>query len=176
MQLWAKPLTWGLTYEQLTKRYGYKIDIHNDKIRVNSLTIQNFPSDCGSLIITGANSATTENLSLVIDIASCCGFNKIFATVVGENKENAVLLDFIKTQSEIFKNIKIYLNTYEKGISKLEILRIIRIEYNFNKTIKIWFQDNRPQFDFDLTLNKEQSENLIQFINDTELYKNINKK
>ena len=90
MQLWAKPLTWGLTYEQLTKRYGYKIDIHNDKIRVNSLTIQNFPSDCGSLIITGANSATTENLSLVIDIASCCGFNKIFATVVGENKENAV--------------------------------------------------------------------------------------
>lgn len=94
-----------------------------------------------------------------------------------ENKENTYFDNFIKDQDIIFKMIKMYLNTYEKDITNLKINNIIRIKYSsfYPRTIKIWFQDNRPQFDFHIELNDTQTKNLIDYINNPELFKITNK-
>ena len=48
-----------------------------------SVSLRNFPGDCGALIIEGANNVDKTLLKKILLYASLSGFNKIFATVVG---------------------------------------------------------------------------------------------
>lgn len=76
-----KPLTWGLRVSQIKKTFP-TVMIHDNFISFGSVCIQNFPGDCGALILTRANYAKKKDLQDVVKFASMSGFSKIFATVV----------------------------------------------------------------------------------------------
>ena len=101
MQSWENPLTWGLTKQQYETTWpDANFYFYTNKIQVSKpneknmpdVVLQNFPGDCGSLLLLKANNATKESLAFARDIASKNGFSKIFATVVGKPNiiENAV--------------------------------------------------------------------------------------
>lgn len=95
-----------------------------------------------------------------------------------ESENNDFFHNFIKEQDIIFKRTKEYLNTYEKGITQLQILYITSIDYYHSygrKSCKIWFKDNRDQFNFNIDLNDEQTKRLIDYINNPELFNSLNK-
>ena len=46
--------------------------------------MRNIIGDCGALQMNGANYATKKEIGLAVDLASRCGFSKIFATIVKE--------------------------------------------------------------------------------------------
>lgn len=78
-----KPLTWGLKESQIKKHFP-TVRILKNSLVSGSVRVQNFPGDCGSLIITGANWATKQDLKDAVKFASMSGFSKIFATVVAD--------------------------------------------------------------------------------------------
>lgn len=81
MNLDRKPLTWGLKESEIHK-YFPTVMIGERSLGFNSVSLLNFPGDCGALILTGANYAKKEDLQAVVKFASMSGFSKIFATVV----------------------------------------------------------------------------------------------
>lgn len=74
-------LSWGIADDKL-KELHPDIVIAQGHVRCKSVTLRNFPGDCGTLILTYANYANVESLKLAEGVASDLGFNKIFATVV----------------------------------------------------------------------------------------------
>ena len=46
--------------------------------------LRNIVGDCGALQMYGATYATKKEIGLAVDLASRCGFSKIFATIVKE--------------------------------------------------------------------------------------------
>lgn len=82
MELYEKPLTWGLSYDQMSKRFPM-LTIRKGNVYFDGSSLTNFPGDCGALILTGANQASETTLKVLTEVASACGFVKIFATVVG---------------------------------------------------------------------------------------------
>jgi hypothetical protein len=94
-------LTWGLNEAAIAEQFpGVKIGDGFSSIkqlgfpergsRYPDVWVQNFPGDCGSLILTSANSATLPVLRDVISFASKSGFSKIVATVVGSMEYNSI--------------------------------------------------------------------------------------
>lgn len=79
-----KPLSWGLTDQQIKEQFP-KAKIFGNSVRFNCIRLQNFPEDCGSLVLVGANCAEENDVKQAVAFASASGFSKIFATVVGEN-------------------------------------------------------------------------------------------
>ena len=75
-------LKWGLDNDEIKRRWP-KISFTSYGINLGYYNVlQNFPGDCGALILCGANDVSTEELKLAREIASANGFSKIFATIV----------------------------------------------------------------------------------------------
>jgi hypothetical protein len=87
------PLNWGLS-EKDTKEFFLAHNISGTSeqgyVCIQNLGLSNFQGDCGSLLITDANSATSRNVALVIEYASLSGFDKLFATVCSSRIADAV--------------------------------------------------------------------------------------
>ena len=60
--------------------------------------IYNFPGDCGSLLIQGANTLNAAALKDIEEYASLSGFSKLFATIVTSK-------DYADNQMEIMKRL-----------------------------------------------------------------------
>jgi len=76
-------LQWGLSDNQLKQKFPqleFLPKVH--KLLCGRVVLHNFPSDCGALVLTNANNADFDSLKLAAQVASECGFSKIFATVV----------------------------------------------------------------------------------------------
>lgn len=85
MNNWDFPLTWGLTAdktEELLSKYGMPFAVRRARVTISSSDVVNFPGDCGSLILLGANYVTKIILEAVKELASKGGFDKVFATLV----------------------------------------------------------------------------------------------
>lgn len=80
----SRPLTWGLTTEQIKTQFP-KARIFGSSIHFNNIRLQNFPGDCGSLLLLSANYAEEADVKQAVSFASASGFSKIFAIVVGDN-------------------------------------------------------------------------------------------
>lgn len=98
MNIDRKPLTWGLRESEIRKHFPTAL-IGDSGLVLGSLRIQNFPGDCGTLVLSGANYAKKKDLQDVVKFASMSGFSKIFATVVAtlENKHNTSAKDAVAT-------------------------------------------------------------------------------
>ena len=97
---YEKPLKWGLSLTEFKKQLpGVDFFGESGRVRCNTVSLSNFPGDCGALLLNGANQATLYSLKLAIKTASYNGFSKIFATVVGED-------GYIDTAVEAFKKAR----------------------------------------------------------------------
>lgn len=96
MKDFQKPLHWGMTYKQFKELYEkWGLDLYwiQDKyVRVSQRGVQlhtHHPGDCGVLLVKSANYADAEIVQRMHEIATKCGFSKMFATVVGNEYKEA---------------------------------------------------------------------------------------
>ena len=79
------PLGWGLTKGRLKDIYEKEIfSCGEGYASFREVVLRNFVGDCGALQMYSANYATKKEIGLAVDLASRCGFSKIFATIVKE--------------------------------------------------------------------------------------------
>ena len=93
------PLVWGHSEQTIKEKYkGTVLKVADDYKRVYAFNfiIHNFQGDCGALYISGANTATVEQLKNLENFASEGGWSKLFATIVTEE-------DHANKQLETFK-------------------------------------------------------------------------
>ena len=82
-----KSLSWGITNKEIAQYFPNNFfTFTKDSILICGVGISPFPSDCGCLIVRHAQNADLGTISVIEDIASLCGFNKIICTLVGYNK------------------------------------------------------------------------------------------
>lgn len=90
---WVRPLNWGLGKKTMKEKFPGVHFLSSYTIEYEGLYLKPFPSDCGALTLTGANNVTSKTIPVIIDIASSCGFSKIFVTLVGTRlKDKAKIL------------------------------------------------------------------------------------
>ena len=75
-------LTWGLNDERIKEKFPGAYFGNKRLTLPKGGIIYNFPGDCGSLIIQGANCLTESALKDIEEYASTSGFSKLFATIV----------------------------------------------------------------------------------------------
>lgn len=101
MRNFEKPLQWGMSYEKFKKLFA-EWNIPEDHIEENKVFLNEgprgymntslhtyYPGDCGVLLVKSANHATPEIVERMHQVATKCGFSKMFATVVGNSYEKA---------------------------------------------------------------------------------------
>lgn len=74
-------LTWGLSLEKI-QEFAPDTEKLAQKLYFHSVHVQNFPTDCGALLLNNTSYATLHDLQNVIKYASKSGFSKIFCTIV----------------------------------------------------------------------------------------------
>ena len=82
-------LGWGPSFITLQEKFK-SLENRDIGLYTHSLTLSDFPGDCGALFLRNANAATKKGLRTIIAIASECGYNKIFATVVGDTEYSCI--------------------------------------------------------------------------------------
>jgi hypothetical protein len=92
-------LIWGLAIGQMKEfaiKYGVEIyyDNNDKSLCIGGIALQNFPGDCGALILNGANTATLKSLAIAEDYASRSGFSVIVGTICAKD---------VSSQLEVFK-------------------------------------------------------------------------
>ncbi len=98
-------LGWGLSTAQILQEYPQCAIRDTDNFRQRNIscgygTIYNMWGDCGTLLLDGANNIKKQDLKVLMEIASRCGFNKIFATITDYNYQNRA-----KNQRDMFKSL-----------------------------------------------------------------------
>lgn len=109
MNDWENPLTWGQTVAQMKKALSKLNDysMHPGSVRIGKGILSNFPGDCGSLILQGANHVSKKDVKHLTQLASNSGFSKIFATVVKEYTSDAERDLDIKTRFRCWKKVSV---------------------------------------------------------------------
>lgn len=74
-------LTWGLSLEKIQKFAPYT-QKNGQRLLFHNVCVQNFPADCGALLLTNTSYITLHDLQNIVQYASKSGFSKIFCTIV----------------------------------------------------------------------------------------------
>ncbi len=95
-------LGWGNNDTMNKKIFKDSVELGHGQVFINNqLCLQNFPGDCGSLILRYTSKATEKDLKIAEKFASYNGYDKIFATLVGE-----VEYDYINRALAAFKKCR----------------------------------------------------------------------
>ena len=125
LRTYEKPLTWGLSVAEFKKQLP-NVDIlaERGRVRCGCVSLVHFPGDCGALLMTSANNATTDSIKLAVKTASYNGFSKIFATVVGEDGYiDAAVEAFKKARFKCVEAGNSNRSAYKKSFTFVKIIK-----------------------------------------------------
>jgi len=91
-------LTWGLNDERIKEKFPGAYFGNKYLSLPKGGTIYNFPGDCGSLLVQGANCLSAAALADIEEYASLSGFSKLFATIVTSK-------NYADNQMELMKSL-----------------------------------------------------------------------
>lgn len=91
-------LEYGITVEKMRELHNHypscSVSYDNDLtipcLYLDNLNVYNFVGDCGTLYITGANTASDISLDFLAEFASLSGFSNILATICQKYPELVV--------------------------------------------------------------------------------------
>ena len=88
-------LTWGLMVDEIKQKFPNAY-CGNNYIDFGRVTVNNFPGDCGALLVRGLNNGDVQSLKDAEKYASLSGFSKMFGTIVCEKKYADAALETMK--------------------------------------------------------------------------------
>jgi len=100
-----------------------------------------------------------------------------------ENIKNSILGSFIIERNRIYELTREYINTYITDYNgQINARKITRIEFPYYKwssswgdDMEIFYRDHREHKELDIRLSKTETEELIAFIENSDLFKSMRK-